>query len=99
MLKAMLHCFKVTGVLVVESYFAAFLSAIGGYVSAQVVLFLDVKNLAFLVVMIVLGSLPLFTWWMLLLRKGYMVLAGLELPLYGFFMATFFYSVYGDSWR
>lgn len=99
MLKAMLHCFKVTGVLVGEAYFAAFLATAGGYVSAQAVLFLDVKNLAFLVVMIVLGSLPLFTWWMLLLRKGYMVLAGLELPLHGFFMATFYYSVYGELWQ
>lgn len=99
MLKAMLHCFKVTGVLVGESYFAAFLSAIGGYVSAQVVLFLDVKNLAFLVVMIVLGSIPLFTWWIFLLRKGYFFIAVMGHPVYGFFVATFFYSIYGDSWR
>ncbi len=99
MLRAMLYCLKVTGVLVGEAYFAALLATASGYISAQVVLYFNVKNLAFLCVMIVLGSLPLFAWWMFLLRKGYMVLAGLELPVYGFFMATFFYSIYGESWH
>lgn len=97
MLNAMLYCLKVTVVFVGEAYFAAFLAAVGGYVCAQAFLFLHVENPVFLGVMLALGSLPLFMWWFFLIRKGFIVLAGMALPLHGIVVATFFHTIYGAA--